>query len=199
MIWEAVRLALSSIRRNLLRSFLTLLGIVIGVAAVIAMITIGSGTTQKVKDDIAKLGSNLLVVRAGGPPAPGGPRIHAAELDDDDVKAIAARLPDARAVSAAAQSTARVIYGTDSLSVSITGADTGYFAARDWGVSVGREFTEQEERGGATVCLLGQTVRSQFFGAGDPTDRQCAWAACPAPLSACWRPKDFQALAWTRI
>jgi len=169
MIWEAVRLALSSIRRNLLRSFLTLLGIVIGVAAVIAMITIGSGTTQKVKDDIAKLGSNLLVVRAGGPPTPGGPRIRAAALDGEDVKAIAARLPDARAVSAAAQSTARVISGADSLSVPITGADSRYFTARDWSVSLGREFTEQEERGGATVCLLGETVRSQFFGAGDPT------------------------------
>ncbi|RUW38823.1 ABC transporter permease, partial [Mesorhizobium sp. M8A.F.Ca.ET.021.01.1.1] len=65
MIWETVRLSLRSIRRNVLRSFLTLLGIVIGVAAVIAMLTIGSGTTQKVKADISKLGSNLLVVRAG--------------------------------------------------------------------------------------------------------------------------------------
>lgn len=67
MIWETVRLSLRSIRRNVLRSFLTLLGIVIGVAAVIAMLTIGSGTTEKVKADISKLGSNLLVVRAGRP------------------------------------------------------------------------------------------------------------------------------------
>ena len=67
MIWETVRLALRSVRRNVLRSFLTLLGIVIGVAAVIAMLTIGAGTTEKVKTDIAKLGSNLLVVRAGRP------------------------------------------------------------------------------------------------------------------------------------
>ena len=64
MIWETVRLSLISIRRNVLRSFLTLLGIVIGVAAVIAMLTIGSGTTEKVKADISKLGSNLLVVRS---------------------------------------------------------------------------------------------------------------------------------------
>ena len=67
MLWETIRLALLSIRRNVLRSFLTLLGIVIGVAAVIAMITIGSGTTEKVRTDISKLGSNLLVVRAARP------------------------------------------------------------------------------------------------------------------------------------
>ena len=169
MIWETVRLALASIRRNVLRSILTLLGIVIGVAAVIAMITIGSGTTQKVKDDIAKLGSNLLVVRAGGPPAPGGPRIQAKPLKDTDVVAIAARIPEARAISGASQSMARIVSGADSLSVSLTGADTGYFAARDWDIALGRVFTDQEERGGAAVCLLGQTVRSQFFGAGDPT------------------------------
>src|SRR5262245_4411830 len=71
MLIETVRLAFLSVRRNVLRSFLTLLGIVIGVAAVIAMITIGSGTTEKVKSDISKLGSNLLVVRAGRPPIPG--------------------------------------------------------------------------------------------------------------------------------
>ena len=169
MIWETVRLALSSIRRNVLRSILTLLGIVIGVAAVIAMITIGSGTTEKVKSDISKLGSNLLVVRAGGNSGSGGPRVQAKELKDSDVAAIAARLPQARAVSAASQKIVRVIFGTDSLSVSVTGSDTGYFEARDWAVSLGRAFTDQEVRGGAGVCLLGESVRREFFGAGDPS------------------------------
>ena len=169
MIWETVRLALSSIRRNVLRSILTLLGIVIGVAAVIAMITVGSGTTEKVKSDISKLGSNLLVVRAGGNSGPGGPRVQAKELKDSDVAAIAARLPQARAVSAASQKIVRVIFGTDSLSVSVTGSDTGYFEARDWAVSLGRAFTDQEVRGGAGVCLLGESVRREFFGAGDPS------------------------------
>ena len=168
MIWETVRLALLSIKRNALRSVLTLLGIVIGVAAVIAMITIGSGTTEKVKADISKLGSNLLVVRAGGPPQPGGPRIQAKELRDKDVQAIVEGVPEARAVSAAAQKQVRIISGTDSLSVLVTGSDTGYFAARDWNVVLGREFTEQEIRGNSNVCLVGQTVRTQLFGGGDP-------------------------------
>jgi len=168
MIWETVRLALLSIRRNALRSVLTLLGIVIGVAAVIAMITIGSGTTEKVKADISKLGSNLLVVRAGGAPQPGGPRIQAKELRDKEVQALVEGIPEARAIAAASQKQVRIVSGTDSLSVLVTGSDPGYFTARDWGVVLGREFTDQEVRGNVNVCLVGETVRSQFFGAGDP-------------------------------
>src|SRR5690606_9014754 len=109
MFWETVRLALHSIRRNVLRSVLTLLGIVIGVAAVIAMITIGSGTTEKVKADISKLGSNLLVVRAGGMSQAGGPRVQAKELEDKDVQALVDGIPEARAISAASQKTVRII------------------------------------------------------------------------------------------
>ena len=169
MILETVRLALLSVTRNALRSILTLLGIVIGVAAVIAMITIGSGTTEKVKTDIAKLGSNLLVVRAGGMSGPGGPWVPSKPLQRADVIALAHGIAEARAVSGASQKTVRVISGTESLSVSVTGADTAYFDARDWAVADGRAFTDQEERGGAAVCLLGETVRREFFGAGDPT------------------------------
>jgi putative ABC transport system permease protein len=169
MLYETVKLALTSVRRNMLRSILTLLGIVIGVAAVIAMITIGSGTTEKVKADISKLGSNLLVVRAGRPPQPGSPPERAIRaLEHKEVAALTQNLDGARAISAASQKTLRVVYGTESLTVSVTGTDTGYFDARDWKVVSGRAFTESEVRGGTGVCLLGETVRRQFFGAGDP-------------------------------
>ena len=169
MLFETIRLALLSIRRNVLRSFLTLLGIVIGVAAVIAMLTIGSGTTEKVKSDIAKLGSNLLIVYAGRQPAPGAPQNQRPkELTDKEVNALRTNLQGARAVSGASQKQVRVVFGTESLTVGVTGTDAGYFSARDWDVVSGRTFTEQEVRGGAGVCLLGQTVRQQFFGAGDP-------------------------------
>ncbi|HWK64401.1 MAG TPA: ABC transporter permease [Rhizobiaceae bacterium] len=168
MLYETVKLALTSVRRNMLRSILTLLGIVIGVAAVIAMITIGSGTTEKVKGDISKLGSNLLVVRAGRPPQPGSPPERAVRaLEHKEVAALTQNLDGARAISAASQKTLRVVYGTESLTVSVTGTDTGYFDARDWKVADGRPFTESEVRGGTGVCLLGETVRRQFFGAGD--------------------------------
>lgn len=171
MLYETVKLALTSVRRNMLRSILTLLGIVIGVAAVIAMITIGSGTTEKVKADISKLGSNLLVVRAGRPPQPGSPPERAIRaLEHKEVAALAQNLDGARAISAASQKILRVVYGTESLSVSVTGTDTGYFDARDWKVVAGRAFTESEVRSGTGVCLLGETVRQQFFGAGDPED-----------------------------
>ncbi len=169
MLYETVKLALGSVRRNALRSVLTLLGIIIGVAAVIAMITIGSGTTERVKSDISKLGSNLLVVRAGRPPQPGAPPSRATrELGARDVDALVPGLEGARAVSAASQKQVRVVFGTESLSVAVTGTDTAYFDARDWKVVSGRTFGESEVRSGTGVCLVGETVRQQFFGAGDP-------------------------------
>ncbi|WP_442583205.1 ABC transporter permease [Mesorhizobium sp. ASY16-5R] len=168
MLLETIRLALRSVRRNVLRSFLTLLGIVIGVAAVIAMLTIGSGTTEKVKSDISRLGSNLLVVRAARPDRSGSTSFTPRKLNEKDVAGLVAGLASARAVSAEAQSTVRVVFGAQNISASVSGTDIGYFTARDWNVALGRIFTESEVRGGTNVCLVGQTVRDQFFGAGDP-------------------------------
>jgi len=168
MFWETVRLAMRSVRRNALRSFLTLLGIVIGVAAVIAMITIGSGTTEKVKQDIAKLGSNLLVVRAARPPRGGGVDFTPRALDDKDVQALETGLLDAQAVAPAASRQARIVYGAQNLAAEVTGTTVDYFAARDWDVALGRLFTDAEVRAGTGVCVIGETVRFTFFGAGNP-------------------------------
>ncbi len=168
MFIEAVRLALSSIRRNALRSFLTLLGIVIGVAAVIAMITIGDGTTQKIRTDISKLGSNLLIVRSGQPFAPGSTNAPARSFNQKDADTLRANLTGVKAVSPASQKTLRVVYGSESLSVTVTGTDPDFLVVRDWLVTEGRAFTEQETRGGIAACVIGQTVRQQFFGSGDP-------------------------------
>jgi len=168
MFWETVRLAMRSVRRNALRSFLTLLGIVIGVAAVIAMITIGSGTTEKVKQDIAKLGSNLLVVRAARPPRGGGVDFTPRALDDKDVQALETGLLDAQAVAPAASRQVRIVYGAQNLAAEVTGTTVDYFAARDWDVALGRLFTDAEVRAGTGVCVIGETVRSTFFGAGNP-------------------------------
>ncbi|MEX4007669.1 ABC transporter permease [Neoaquamicrobium sediminum] len=169
MLFETIRLALRSVRRNALRSFLTLLGIVIGVAAVIAMITIGSGTTEKVKQDIGKLGSNLLMVRASRPMRGGLTNFTPRALGESDLEGLAEGLEGVKAVSAASQQTVRVVYGADNMAVQVTGADTDYFIAREWEVALGRVFTDSEVRGGANLCLLGETVRSELFGAGDPT------------------------------
>jgi len=170
MLWETIRLALRSVRRNALRSFLTLLGIVIGVAAVIAMITIGTGTTQKVRDDIAKLGSNLLVVQPVRPMRGGGPTFTPRKLEQKDFTGLSSELENVKAISAASQRTTRIVYGADNLAAQVTGTDPEYFIARDWQIDLGRAFNDSEVRGGANVCLIGQTVRAQFFGAGDPSD-----------------------------
>src|SRR5690606_11836698 len=164
MLWQTVRLALRSVRRNALRSFLTLLGIVIGVAAVIAMITIGSGTTEKVKQDITKLGSNLLTVQALRPMRGGDTNFTPRPLSDEDLRGLVDGLQNVDAVSAAAQRTVRIVYGADNLSAQVTGTDNDFFIARNWEIVSGREFTESELRGGANVCIIGQTIRSQFFG-----------------------------------
>jgi putative ABC transport system permease protein len=169
MLLETIRLALRSVRRNALRSFLTLLGIVIGVAAVIAMITIGSGTTEKVKQDIGKLGSNLLTVQALRPMRGGDTNFTPRPLNAADLSGLVEGLDTVRAVSAVAQRTVRIVYGSDNLSAQVTGTDNDFFVARDWDVALGRTFTDSELRGGTNVCLLGQTVRNSFFGTGDPT------------------------------
>jgi putative ABC transport system permease protein len=169
MIWETIRLSLLSVRRNVLRSFLTLLGIVIGVAAVIAMLTIGSGTTEKVKADISKLGSNLLVVRSGRPAGPGGPGgldQATRPLGSKELAALVAHLSGARAISPASH--VRVIFGPESLTSGVTGTDSAYLDARDWKLVSGRPFSDSETRSGTGVCLIGETVRQQFFGTGDP-------------------------------
>lgn len=168
MLLETIRLALRSVKRNALRSFLTLLGIVIGVAAVIAMITIGSGTTEKVKADISKLGSNLLVVRSGAPSSHGAAREAARPLGTKEMAALSTQLSGAKAVSAASQMQVRAVFGTDSLTTGVTGTDAAYFTARDWKIVEGRNFSDSEDRTGAGVCIIGNTVRKQFFGGGDP-------------------------------
>ncbi|RWM84863.1 MAG: ABC transporter permease, partial [Mesorhizobium sp.] len=155
MIWETVRLSLLSVRRNVLRSFLTLLGIVIGVAAVIAMLTIGSGTTEKVKADISKLGSNLLVVRPGRPAGPGGSGgldQATRPLGSKELAALVAHLNGARAISPASQKQVRVIFGTESLTSGVTGTDSAYLDARDWKLVSGRPFSDSEIRSGTGVC-----------------------------------------------
>ncbi len=166
MLLETVRLALRSVRRNALRSFLTLLGIVIGVAAVIAMVTIGSGTTEKVRQDISRLGSNLLVVRPARPDRSGSTAFTPRRLGDADVRALSDGLTTARAVSGVSSSTVRVVYGAENTAAEVGGTDTDYFTARDWNLVQGRAFSESEMRGGAPVCILGQTVRALFFGGG---------------------------------
>ena len=191
MLFETVRLAFRSIRRNALRSFLTLLGIVIGVAAVIAMITIGNGATQRVKDDIAKLGSNLLIVFPARPDRSGSVAFSTRTMEEKDVAGLKNGLTNAKAVAPVAQKQVRVVYGAQNVSASVTGTDTDYFIARDWDVAAGRIFTDSEARGGAGVCVIGETVRSTFFGAGDPVGQAIRVNRMSCRVIGVLEPKGF--------
>ncbi len=137
MLFESVRLALKAIERNALRSFLTVLGIVIGVGAVIAMVTIGNGTTAKVTADIAKLGSNLLSV-SPGQFGPGRASSEAKAFNARDVEAMRTQLNGVKAVAPVSQKSDTIIYGTESRTVTVAGTNNDYFVTQDWPLKAGR-------------------------------------------------------------
>ncbi|WP_165219412.1 ABC transporter permease [Affinirhizobium pseudoryzae] len=166
MLFETVRLAWRAISRNLLRSFLTVLGVVIGVAAVIAMVTVGNGTTAQVRQELSRLGTNTLFVRPGQW-GPGRASTEAKRFNDSDVVAIRDQMTGLRAVAPINRSTATVIAGGQNRSTSIIGTTNDYLVAQDWTLALGREFLPSEERGTA-ACIIGQTVRRELFGSADP-------------------------------
>jgi putative ABC transport system permease protein len=167
MFLETLKLARQAIRRNALRSFLTILGIVIGVAAVIAMVTIGNGTTAKVTADLAKLGSNLLFVRPGQF-GPGRASTDAKPFNIRDIEALRSQLVGVRTVAPVAQKSVKVVYGARNHVTLVTGTDNEYFTTQDWLLAAGRQFLESEVRGGRAACIIGETARKELFGAADP-------------------------------
>jgi ABC-type antimicrobial peptide transport system permease subunit len=168
MLWEAVKLALSSIMRNKLRSVLTLLGIVIGVAAVIALVTLGSGASAKVRENLSKLGSNMLIVRPGQSTFGPGGATDSRAFDERDVAALKANLTGIRGVAPTAQKQVKVIYGALNYDTSVTGTNTDWFTVQDWVIADGRAFTEGEVRSGTSVCVIGNTIRRELFTGEDP-------------------------------
>ncbi|MCO6178267.1 ABC transporter permease [Ciceribacter sp. RN22] len=163
MFYETVKLALRAISRNLLRSFLTVLGVVIGVAAVIAMVTIGNGTTAQVTAEISKLGTNLLFVRPGQF-GPGRASTTAKSFTTRDVEAIREQINGLQAVAPVNQSSQVAIFGGENHTTTVVGTISDYFTAMDWSFTSGRAFLPTEERGGQAVCVIGNTVRSELFG-----------------------------------
>jgi putative ABC transport system permease protein len=170
MIGDAFILALRELRRNLMRAFLTTLGIVIGVGSVIAIVTLGNGATAKITSSIGALGSNVLILTPGAQRAFGQqPGQGAKPFSDADVAAIAREIPHLRALSPESVHTSMVVAGNRNHSSPVTGIETGYFDAHGTAIAIGRSFGEAELRAGKAVCLLGETVRQQLFGAQDPS------------------------------
>ena len=167
MLWNALLLALREIRRNLMRSALTILGIVIGVASVIIMVNLGSGATAQISAQISSLGSNLLMVRTGQRLG-FGQRSEAEMFELDDAQAIAADVTGVAAVAAIASQSMIAISGNRNWSTIVTGSDNNYFTVGNWTLEKGREFSDSELRAGAAVCILGNTVRKELFGNQNP-------------------------------
>jgi putative ABC transport system permease protein len=169
MFIETLKLSLKTIFRNALRSSLTVLGIVIGVAAVIVMVTLGQGTTAQVTSDVAKLGSNLLMVRPGrAGPGPASASADNRNFTEKDVNAIAEQIQGVKVVAPAVQRSMTAIYGNLNHAQSVVGTNNDYLIARDWTIADGREFSDSELHAGSAVCILGNTVRTALFGNSNP-------------------------------
>ena len=168
MLWNALLLSLREIRRNLLRSFLTILGIVIGVSAVITMVTLGNGATLAVQNQIASLGSNLLIVRPGQRLGPGRDSAGAPNFKAEDAEAIRAQIGGINAVAPVVNKAITVIAQANNWSTSITGTSADYFTTNNWRIADGRVFNESEERAGKAVCVIGHTVGKELFGNQSP-------------------------------
>jgi putative ABC transport system permease protein len=170
---EAIRSAFSAIMANALRSLLTMLGIVIGVAAVIAMVAIGSGARNLVDQQIRSLGANLAIVTPGNV-TQGGARLGAgaaSSLTDEDAEAIRREIDGVVAAAPFVQGGAQVVAGGSNWGTRIYGVDLDWFSAREWDVATGRRFDPEEVRRGDIVILLGQTVARNLFGEDDPIDQ----------------------------
>jgi len=166
MFLNALLLALRALRRNVMRSFLTMLGIIIGVAAVIILVTLGDGATQQVTEQIASLGSNLLIVTPGKRLAP-GQRSIAQGFRIADADALARELPSLAAVSPLASRASTAIFANRNWTTIATGSSEQFFNSSGRRVAEGRAFTAAEARLGASVCVIGETVRTKLFGRQD--------------------------------
>jgi putative ABC transport system permease protein len=168
MFFTTIILAVREIRRHLLRSFLTVLGIVIGVAAVVTMVTLGNGATAAVAEQISSLGANILQIRPGQGFGRGGGGAQAPEFDMDDVTAIQDQVAGVRAVAPQAQSSGIAVHNASNWSTTINGTTMQFFVAQQWNVTEGRIWTSAEEQAGKAVCVIGTTVQQNLFAREDP-------------------------------
>ncbi|MDQ7790222.1 MAG: ABC transporter permease [Clostridia bacterium] len=167
MLWNTVLLALRELKRNVMRSILTILGIVIGVGAVITMVTLGGGATAQVKQQIASMGSNLLMVSPGKRLGPGMSSGNI-PFKQADAEAIVKEISSVAAVAPVSSQSLQAVFGNQNWSTQVTGSDNQYFRVTNRSIRSGRQFNDSELRSGAAVCLVGETVRKKLFGGQDP-------------------------------
>jgi putative ABC transport system permease protein len=192
MLLSVFLLALRSVRRNLLRSFLTILGIVIGVSAVITMVTLGNGATQSIRNQIAGLGSNLLLVMPGQrlPGGGGGGGGGVPQFTLADAEAIASQIGGVAAVAPQARAGLTVVANGRNWATSVTGSTNAWFEVGNWKLAQGRPFEPDEQAAGAAVCVIGETVRRELFGGTVGTGPNTG-ASAPPGLGQALRIKQF--------
>jgi putative ABC transport system permease protein len=169
----ALRSAWRALTTNLLRSILTMLGIIIGVAAVITMIAVGSGAQKRVEEQIKGLGSNIMMVVPGAV-STGGVRLGAQTgqtLTEEDARAIGVDVPEVQAAAPSLRTGVQVVAGNSNWSTSVFGTWSEYFEVREWPLAEGRVFEPGEISGSGKVAIIGQTVAEQLFGGADPIDQ----------------------------
>jgi len=192
MLWNTLLLALRSIRRNLMRSFLTILGIVIGVAAVITMVTLGNGATKSVSDQISSMGSNLLMLIPGqrfGPGSEGAPNFKNADVD-----AVRNQITAAKAVAPVVSKAVTAVYQARNWATVVSGSSNDYFQAGNWQLAAGRNFSEAEERAGKAVCVVGESVRDKLFGRQNPVGSEIRIKQFACEVIGLLKPKGQSAM-----
>ncbi|MES2271152.1 MAG: ABC transporter permease [Pseudomonadota bacterium] len=172
MIGTTVTLAFRAIARHKLRSFLTTLGIIIGVAAVVTMTTLGNGATAAVREQISSLGANILQLRPGQGFGRGGGGPKPPDFEPDDVTAIANQLTGVRAVAPQASTSGIAIYEGSNWNTTVNGTTAAYFEAQQWKLDSGRLFMPEEEEAGKPVCIIGSTLRNNLFRQADPIGKR---------------------------
>lgn len=168
--WQNFHIARRALRANKLRSFLTMLGIIIGVASVITMLAVGAGAQTQVSEQIRSLGANVLMVQPGAG-RQGGVRTESGSrhtLTEADAAAIAAEISHVRAASASVRGSAHIVRGNRNWNTTVNGTTANYFVIREWPLATGRYFSPGEESGAGRVALIGATVAEQLFGEADP-------------------------------
>jgi putative ABC transport system permease protein len=186
-------MSLREIRRNTLRSLLTMLGVIIGVGAVVVLVTLGKGASAKVESDIAKLGNNLLIVSPGA--SRRGPAANTARsFERADVAAIRREVSGIAALAPAAQKQTLVVAGNRNWTTPVVGTTPEYLEVRSYTLAAGRAFTDSEANSGRAVVILGQTVREELFGSQDPIGQQVRVGRVPAEVIGLLAPKGQAAM-----
>lgn len=171
--FDVIEIAFISLSRNKMRSFLTMLGIIIGVGAVIAMMAVGNGAQKNIKDQIASLGTNVILIFPGSTNQQGvrtglG---SATSLTDQDIEAIRTQCPSVALVTPSLRTGAQIVYQEMNWRTGVMGVTPEYFEIRSWPVSSGQYFTDADVRGATKVCVVGQTIVDNLFKGDDPVGK----------------------------